>query len=119
MEITGKIIEILPVQTGQGQKGEWKKQLFILETMDQFPKKICIESWNDKLPLTVDPSKTVKVFFDLESREYNGKWYTNVKAWKMDVVGAAAKPDEIPPHTYDFDNEQVPIDNDPDGDLPF
>lgn len=118
MEITGRIIEILPAQVGTSQKGEWKKQLFILETMDQFPKKICIESWNDKLALEADASKTVKVFFDLESREFNGKWYTNVKAWKMDVVGAAAQPDNFPPPDTNF-HETSPLEFDPDGDLPF
>ena len=118
MEITGKIVEILPAQIGTSQKGEWKKQLFILETMDQFPKKICIESWNDKLPLTVDPSKAVKVYFDIESREFNGKWYTNLKAWKIDVVGAATQPDNFPPPDTNF-HEASPLEFDPDGDLPF
>jgi hypothetical protein len=118
MEITGKIVEILPAQVGQSQKGEWKKQLFILETIDQFPKKVCIESWNDKLNLAVDPSKTVKVSFDIESREFNGKWYTNVKAWKLDVVGSEAQPDNFPPSDHGFPPPD-PFVNDVDNDLPF
>jgi hypothetical protein len=118
MEITGKIVEILPAQTGQSAKGEWKKQLFILETLEQFPKKVCFESWNDKLSLKVDETATVKVSFDLESREFNGKWYTNLRAWRLDAVGAAVKPEEVPPHYDDFD-EQVPLEKDPDDDLPF
>lgn len=118
MEITGKIIEILPAQTGTSQKGEWKKQLFILETIDQFPKKICIESWNDKLALAVDMSKTMKVYFDIESREFNGKWYTNVKAWKMDVIGSAPQSDDFTVPNSAF-SEQTPLDSDPTDDLPF
>ena len=118
MEITGKIIELLPAQTGQTQKGEWKKQLFILETIDQFPKKICIESWNDKVSVAVDPSQTVKVSFDIESREFNGKWYTNLRAWKLDVVGSGSQPDNFPPADAGFP-EPPPLESDLDGDLPF
>ena len=118
MEITGKIIDILPAQTGQSQKGEWKKQWFILETIDQFPKKICFENWNDKVDLTFDRSKNIKVFFDIDSREFNQKWYTNLRAWKIEIIGSPAQPDDFPLPDADFDNEQPPIDNDID-DLPF
>jgi len=119
MEITGRIIEILPAQTGTSQKGEWKKQSFILETNDQFPKKVCIETWNDKIPISVDPSKTVKVYFDIESREFNGKWYTNVKAWKMDIAGNTnSQPDNFPPPSGSYTEPSTP-DYEPDSDLPF
>jgi len=118
MEITGKIIEVLPAQVGQSQKGEWKKQLFILETEDQFPKKLCIETWNDKLNLSLGASQTVKVYFDIESREFNGKWYTNLKAWKMEVVGNAGTPENFPSADSGFP-EPPPLENDLDGDLPF
>lgn len=84
MEISGKIIEILPVQIVKSAKGEWKKQEFILETLAQYPKKICITNWNEKLNIVADKAKTVKVFVDIESREYNGRWFTEVKAWKIE-----------------------------------
>jgi hypothetical protein len=116
MEITGKIIEILPAQVGTSQKGEWKKQLFILETMDQFPKKVCIESWNDKLPLAVDPSKTVKVFFDIESREFNGKWYTDLRVWKIDAQSSPSS--QQAPDQFDVLEPLSPGEEEP-NDLPF
>lgn len=84
MDISGKIIQFLPAQTGQGKNGPWKKQEFILETGDTYPKKICIAVWGDKIDLgSIKPGDTVDVSFDVESREYNGRWYTDVKAWKV------------------------------------
>jgi hypothetical protein len=84
MDISGKIIQFLPAQTGQGKNGPWKKQEFILETGDTYPKKICIAVWGDKIDLgSFKPGDTVEVSFDVESREYNGRWYTDVKAWKV------------------------------------
>lgn len=84
MDTSGKIIQFLPAQTGQGKNGPWKKQEFILETGDTYPKKICIAVWGDKIDLgSFKPGDTVDVSFDVESREYNGRWYTDVKAWKV------------------------------------
>ena len=89
MDISGKILQFLPVQTGQGKNGTWKKQEFILETGDTYPKKVCIAAWGDKIDLaSIKPGEQVTVSFDVESREFNGRWYTDVKAWK--VVRAAA-----------------------------
>jgi hypothetical protein len=84
MDITGKIIQFLQVQSGQGKNGTWKKQEFILETGDTYPKKVCIAVWGDKIDMgSFKTGDLVDVSFDVESREYNGRWYTDVKAWKM------------------------------------
>jgi len=81
----------LPVQEGQGKNGVWKKQEFILETGDTYPKKVCIAVWGDKIDIKgFKMGDAVDVSFDVESREYNGRWYTDVKAWKV----AAAKQKE-------------------------
>jgi len=118
MEITGKIIDILPAQTGTSAKGEWKKQEFILETQAQFPKKVIMANWNDKIDLKGDyKNKLVKVFFDLESREYNGRWYTDVKPWKLETAGQSAGP--AVEEKNNTENADLPWDNDPVNDLPF
>lgn len=84
MDISGKIFQMLPPQTGQGKNGAWKKQEFILETGDTYPKKVCIAVWGEKIDMNqFKPGQTVDVSFDVESREYNGRWYTDVKAWKV------------------------------------
>jgi hypothetical protein len=84
MDISGRIIKLLPLQTGEGKNGTWKKQEFIIEVPGQFPKKVCFSVWGDKIaqfPLKLDEEVTVS--FDLESREYNNRWYTEAKAWKV------------------------------------
>lgn len=93
LEITGRLIQILPEQTGQGQNGPWLKQNFVMETQEQFPKKICIVCWGDKAEILkqLKAGDEVKVAINIESREYNGKWYTDVKAWKIDAVSGGGK----------------------------
>lgn len=87
MQLTGKVIQILPLQTGSGKNGEWRKQDVIVETDGQFPKKICISIWGDKINNTLlQLGNVLKFDFDLESREYNGRWYTDVKAWKLEAL---------------------------------
>ena len=100
MQVTAKLIEALSLQTGTGKNGEWKKQDFILETDDQYPKKICISVWGDKIDANqLQLGNQLKVDFDAESREFNGKWFTNLKAWKIEVLGVSAvvshNPDNI------------------------
>jgi hypothetical protein len=84
MEIQGKVSQLLPLQTGAGKNGQWKKQDFILETEGQVVRKINFSLWGEKVDqFSLTIGETVTVFFDLESREYNGRWYTDAKAWKI------------------------------------
>ena len=90
MELTGTVIALLPEVTGQGKNGTWRKQEFILEIPSQYPKKVCISLWGDKIDqagLQVNDSVTASI--DVESREYNSRWYTEVKAWKVDKAGGS------------------------------
>lgn len=86
LELEGRLIKILSQQTGAGKNGTWVKQDFVVETADQYPKKICFSAWGDKAS-DLSRYKTgdnLKVAFNLESREYNEKWYTEARAWKID-----------------------------------
>ena len=84
MEISGKIIALLPERSGQSAKGPWRKQEYILETDSQYPKKICFMAWGEKIDqFNIEEGESVEVSVDLESREYNGRWYTDVKAWQI------------------------------------
>src|SRR5216684_8592496 len=100
MDISGKILQYLPLQTGQGKNGTWKKQEFVLETGDTYPKKVCIAVWGDKIDMSsFKPGEAVTVSFDVESREYNGKWYTDVKAWKIvSKQDGSSEPAPMPAH---------------------
>lgn len=84
MEIKGKCIAILPLQSGQGKNGEWKSQDFVIETDGQYPKKVCINVYGDKIQYIPAIDAKVNVSFDVESREYNGRWYTSLRAFKIE-----------------------------------
>jgi len=86
LEITGKLIKVLPAQTGTGAKGNWVKQEFVIETADQYPKKVCMSLWGDKVEglSRFTLNDTIKVSFNVESREYNERWYTDLRAWKIE-----------------------------------
>ena len=90
MEITGKLLEILPIQTGEGKNGSvWKKQDIILQiegTDATVPKKLCVGLWNDRITDLIEGS-TLKVSFEIDSKEHNNRWYTNL--WASGVEYAA------------------------------
>jgi hypothetical protein len=87
MALTGKIIKTLPVQTGTGKAGnEWKKQDIIIQTAESYPKTICITLWGNTIDDKLKQEDSIKASVDIESREFNGKWYTTIKAWKIDLL---------------------------------
>ncbi len=98
MEISGKIIQKLPLQAGESKSSgkPWQLQAYVLETQEQFPRKVCFEIFGEQRikdnPCELDDLVTVS--FDLESREFNGRWYTSVRAWKVQqgIVDANAAP---------------------------
>ncbi len=84
MQLTARLTQLLPIQSGSNKNGNWKKQDIIVETNDQYPKKICISIWGDKINAAqLKVGNLLKIDFDLESREFNGKWYTDVRAWNI------------------------------------
>ena len=96
MDVVGKIIQVLPAQEGVGRNGNpWKVQPYVLETLDQYPRKVHFEVFGaDRIkqnPCELD--QLVTVSFDIESREFNGRWYTSIRAWRIqqgDVTQPAA-----------------------------
>ncbi len=117
MEIKGKVIAILPLVEGEGKNGTWRKQMFVIETQDQYPKKVCIAIWGNNIDkFNVADGEMVNVGFDLESREYNGKWFTEPKAWKIDKEGQGSSTSSETP----FPSEEPSIPGNPEmDDLPF
>lgn len=85
MEINGVIIQVLPEAGGTSKAGNtWRKQDYILETKDQYPKKICFNVWGEKIDqFAIQVGDELTVSFDIESREYSGRWYTELKAWSV------------------------------------
>ena len=121
LKITGNVIDILEEQSGTGKNGVWRKQEFVLETSGQYPKQICLVQWGDNIDkFNVEKGETLTAHIDLASREYNGRWYTDVKAWKIerseDGAGGSAPPvNEGEP----WPEAPAEIDSDEDDSLPF
>lgn len=93
MEITGKIIAVLPAQSGVAQRtgNPWKSQEYVIETHDQYPKKCCFKVFGDEKisRFNIQTGEEVTVSFDINAREYNGKWFNSVDAWNVTRTGAA------------------------------
>jgi hypothetical protein len=113
--LTGRVVKLLPTQTGTGSKGVWKKKEFIIETLGQYPKKVCFASWGDKADAVenLTEGETLKIYFNVESREYNDRWYNEIKAWKWES-GASNK--EAAAVTQKTESSVI---GDQDDDLPF
>ncbi len=125
MEITGKIIVALPEMSGTSKAGNpWKKREYVLETQETYPKKVHFDFFGeraDQYPLSV--GDTIRLSFDIESREYNGRWFTSIRGWKADKVDAnvASAPDGIPapPPAVSEMAPPAAIGGDDNDDLPF
>lgn len=101
MELTGKIIAVLPERGGISKAGnEWKIQEYVLETMEQYPRKMMFNVFGaDRISqFNIQLGETLTVSFDIDSREYNGRWYNDIRAWKVDRnVAAPAAGTPVPP----------------------
>jgi len=121
LKISGTVIDILDAQSGTSQRGEWRKQEFILEVPGEYPRQICIVQWGDNIDrFGLQKDQTVTVHIDLQSREYNGRWYTDVKAWKVEQAQAADQ-DQAPPapQAPQAPPPSLPASSELDDDLPF
>ena len=127
MEVTGKIIAVLPLQGGVSKAGnEWKKQEYVLATHDQYPKNVCFQLFGaDRIAqAAIQPGEELTVSFDIDSREYQGRWYTSINAWKVERPTATAAgpvsvtPDDMVPSGMPTASPSM-ASSDPTDDLPF
>lgn len=119
LEIIGKVVSHGQRQTGEGRNGNWVKQELIIETEEQYPKKVCLMCWGDKADeaRALQLGEKIKAGINIESREFNGKWYTDVKVWRFDrpqpaTTGGGTTAE--PPYPADYQPEPAA-----DDDLPF
>ena len=92
MDFEGKVLEILPAVTGQSARGTWERQTVVFEQANkQFGKEIAVTFMNKAQEVAMlQKGQSYTVSFDIESRNYQGKWYTDVRAWRVQPVQAAA-----------------------------
>lgn len=93
MEFSGKIIAVLPERGGVSKSGnEWKTQEYVIENHDQYPKKMCFNIFGaDKIAqFNIQLGEELTVFFDIDCREWNGRWFNDLRAWRVERGQAAA-----------------------------
>ena len=120
MEFEGKVIQILPATGGTSARGEWHKQEVIFEIPGEFSRKVCVVFFNKQAEVArLQEGGLYTVSFNLESREYNGRWYTDARAWrvqpKQEAPAASSMPD-MPPF---MDEPAAPVSAADVDDLPF
>ena len=88
MELQGKVIAVLPERSGVSARGEWKAQSFVIETHEQYPKKLCFDVFGaDRLAqFNIQSGEELLVSFDLDAHEYNGRWFNSVRAWNVQRI---------------------------------
>lgn len=92
MEIVGKVVRLGTLTEGQSARGPWRKQELIIETEEQYPRTVCLICWTNQIEEIQHfaPGQTIKAQIEISSREFNGKWYTDVRVWRFDPVGTTA-----------------------------
>ena len=92
MELQGKVIAVLPAREGTSARGPWKSQEYVIETHDQYPKKMVFNVFGaDRIDqFAIKAGEEVMVSFDIDAHEYNGRWFNNIRAWNIQRVDAAA-----------------------------
>lgn len=109
MEITGKVIAIVPEQRFNGRNGEVVRYGFAIETSGQYPKKVAFnvlgeERWKQ---FNIQLGMEVQVFFDISSREWQGKWFTQADAWRVSLIGSQSSAPQ--PQPQSSNEAQVPF----------
>lgn len=109
MEFEGAVFRIMPATTGTSARGQWHRQDIVFEVVDgTFSRKICVTFFNKQSEVeSLREGQSYKVSFNLESREYNGKWYNDIRAWRIQPSASAqgaeqggyseAAPSQTPP----------------------
>ena len=93
MEIVGKVVRLGTLTEGQSARGPWRKQELIIETEEQYPRTVCLICWTNQIEEIQHfaPGQTIKAQIEISSREFNGKWYTDVRVWRFDPVGTTTQ----------------------------
>ena len=92
MEIQGKIIAVLPERSGVSARGEWKSQTYVIETQEQYPKKMAFDVFgSDRIAnFGIQLGEVINVSFDIDAHEYQGRYFNQIRAWNVTKVSQQA-----------------------------
>lgn len=123
MEIQGRIIAVLPLREGTSSKGAWQSQEYVVETHDQYPKKLVFNVFGeDKInQFAIKQGEELIVSFDIDAHEYNSRWFNNIRAWSVQRVGnVSAQPTQtMTTNSQPVQQQAVPQQQGQSDDLPF
>lgn len=105
MEITGKIIAVLPERSGTSTRtgSEWRVATYVLETMDQYPRKLAFEVFGtDRIQqFAIQLGEIMTVSFDIDAREFKDRWYNTIRAFRVDRNVTNPSTASVPPPSID------------------
>jgi hypothetical protein len=137
MELRGKVIAVMPMVSGQGKNGEWKRQEYVIEHSfdSQYPRRMAFNLWGENVNrYQLQIGQMIKLDFDIDCREYQGRWFNDIRAWRVEIEDAgqsATAPQGMPqaqvePQTpfvqsaaATFNAAEAPAASGDDSDLPF
>lgn len=92
MEIQGKVIAVLPERSGVSARGEWKSQTYVIETQEQYPKKMAFDVFGaDRIAsFGIHSGEVINVSFDIDAHEYQGRYFNQIRAWAVSKVSQQA-----------------------------
>ncbi len=107
LEVTGRIVQMMDEVNGTSTRGSWKKREFVIETAEQYPKKICLSVWGDKVDTLTQfkEGANITASINIESREYNERWYTDIRAWRLQPAVEGAEGGQFEAHPQEFNQE--------------
>jgi hypothetical protein len=129
LELEGTLRQKLGVQQGTSARGQWAKQEFVLEYPDgNYTSQACFTAFGQDKVAELDKYQAgdrIKVSFNIKSREYNGRWYTDLQIWRVAPAGATAAPSAVPVGPAPMNDipaptlDDMPADSSESEDLPF
>ncbi len=99
MEFEGTVVEIFDAASGESARGAWQRQEVLFEVQEgQYPRKVVVTFFNKEAEVkSLVKGQVYTVSINIESREYNGRWFTNVNGWRVQPKSAAAAPEAAAP----------------------
>lgn len=123
MDLQGKVIAVLPERSGVSARGEWKTQDYVIETHDQYPRKMVFNVFGaDRIAqFAIKAGEEITVSFDIDAHEYQGRWYNSIRAWNIQRMDPAATQAAAPVPTAapQAPFPPAPAEEDSADDLPF